>query len=181
MREASEAQTWQRRTGGGAQCEEVKGCDVGTSTSLSEPPQPNFSPPTTAMWCSGGKNCSCTNFRLKNGSAKCRACSHPVDQHHDSDDNSAGDDSNSDSGSDEDGDGDDDEDGSGCGHGGNPLTSKKNEKTVSALLANLVESGEYTSMDVENAKKEAKAGLTKKHVSHFLGLRSVTRTQHTTM
>ena len=38
---------------------------------------------------------------------------------------------------------------------------------VSALIANLIKGGEYTNGEVESAKNEAKAGLTRKHVSCF--------------
>ena len=56
---------------------------------------------------------------------------------------------------------------------------EKGEKHDTALLTNLLEDGHYTSGQVESAKNEAKAGLTRKHVGHFLKLRLATRAHHT--
>ena len=146
----------------GAQCEEVKGCDIGTSVSVLECLQPNSGPPTTLMRCSGSRNCDCTGFQPRKSSAKCRACSHVQGHHHES----SGDDSSNDSDSDL-----DDNNDSGFGHGGKLSAGTKNKKTVSALLTNLIEGGNYTGVEVEDAKNEAKAGLTRKRVGTFSRLK----------
>jgi len=149
----------------GAQCEEVKGRDVGTSMSALERVQPNSGPPTTVMRCSGSRNCVCTGFQSRKSSTKCRACSHLQANHE-----SSGDDSSNDSDTDL-----DDNNDSSCGK---LSASTKNKKTVSALLTNLIEGGDYTSKEVEGAKNEAKAGLTRKRVGRFFGLRSTARAHH---
>jgi len=118
------------------------------------------------MVCSGGHNCKCTGFHVKKSSRKCKACSHPLDDHDESSDDNSSKGSNSDGG-------DDSNDDSGHGHGGKLPSSTKNKRTVSALIANLIDGGEYTGTEVKNAKDKAKAGLMRKRVSLILGLRSV--------
>ena len=103
-----------------------------------------------STFCSfGERNCDCTSFQPRKSSAKCKTCSHLQRDHQESSGNDSSADSNSDSDS-------DDNVASGC------------DKTVSALLTNLLEDGNYTGVEVESARNEAKAGLTKKRVSRFL-------------
>ena len=149
-----------------AQCEEVKGRDIRTSVSALEHLQPNSGPPTTTMRCSGSSNCDCTGFQPRKSSAKCRDCSHLQHDHHESSSDNSSDNSRNDD--------------SGGGHGDKLSAGTKNTKTVSALLTNLIEGGHYTSMEVEGAKNEAKAGLTRKRVGYFLRLRLAAGTHYKT-
>jgi len=129
----------------GAQREEVKGRDIRTSVSILKCLQPNSGPPTTVMKCSGSRNCDCTGFQPRKTSPKCRACSHPQGDHRES----SSDDSSGDSDS---------------SHEDSGRDTK--EKTVSALVTNLLEDSNYTGVEVESARNEARAGLTRKRVGH---------------
>lgn len=121
------------------------------------------------MRCSGGSDCDCTSFQPRKSSSKCKACSHLQGDYSESSGNESSGDSNNDSNNDSSNDNGDNN----SGH------DVKNEAMVSALLMNLLEDGHYTSGQVESAKNEAKAGLTRKHVGHFLKLRLATRAHHT--
>jgi len=109
--------------------------------------------------CSGHK-CGCAKFQL--GARKpetCGCCHHRRNWHYDSD---TGLDSEDDHTS---GDSDDDDDDDSAGRRTTrPSTSTKNKRTVSSLAADLVEGGEYSGVDVDVAKGEAKAGLMKQQV-----------------
>jgi len=85
---------------------------------------------------------------------RCKNCSHSSDDHHSSSDNSSGEDSNSDD-----------------SHAGKPPLNTKNKQIVSSLISDLIEGGEYTGGEVEHAQNEARAGLMKRHVGQFTGLR----------
>ena len=88
-----------------------------------------------------------------------------------------GDDNGNNDGDDDNGNSDnDDDDNSGDdivvhptgGNGTKRQPKTKNKTRVSALIAELIQGGEYTNRQVEGAKNEANAGLTKRRVGSFL-------------
>ena len=145
------------------------------------------------MKCSGSYNCDCTSFHPKKSSSRCKACSHHKDHHHrsgsrddddsndngdnnsnndsDDDSNDNGDDNNGNSNNDDNNNSDDDivvHPTGGNGRKRQPKT--KNKTRVSALIAELIQGGEYTNRQVEGAKNEVNIGLTKRCVGSFLEL-----------
>ena len=117
------------------------------------------------MRCSGGHNCNCTNFRRRKSSARCKNCFHDADNHI----SSSNDDSSEGAGSD---DGDD-------GHTGKLPLNTRNKQTVTSLISDLLDGGEYTGGQFEHARNEARAGLMKRHVGHPTRSRSTIQTHHT--
>lgn len=121
------------------------------------------------MRCSGGSKCDCTLFQGGRQAKKCKSCRHDRGSHYNngnerSDDDDDDDDSNNanDTNDDDSSDGDD---GDSNDNAKQPSTSTKNRMTVSSLVANLINDGEHSRAEVENAKREAKAGLTRQQVS----------------
>lgn len=101
------------------------------------------------MRCEGGPNCGCTLFRSEKSSKRCKSCKHNRNSHYETSDDDSNDDSDSDSND---------------NTTGKPLTNAKNKVFVSSLVSDLIDNGEYTGAEVETATREARAGLTKRHV-----------------
>ena len=114
------------------------------------------------MQCLGGSSkCVCTLFYGGHQAKICKSCQHHEASHYEPGDSnsSSGNHSNSDNT---------------AGHNSNSNDNKgtkqassykKNKMTVSSLITNLLNTGESSKAEVENARREAKASLTKKQVS----------------
>lgn len=114
------------------------------------------------MRCSGSPKCNCTLFQGGRRAKRCKTCRHDQKSHYEpnEDDNSSGDDSSSSN--------DIDNADNNNNNTKRPSTSTTNKMTVSSLVADLINSGEHLRTNVENATREAKAGLTKRQVSSML-------------
>lgn len=148
------------------QCERVgQSPDIGASTSFLEPTLPSSSLLETTMRCSGGSKCNCTLFQGGRRATRCQSCRHNRESHYESSNDNDSSDDHSGCGNDTNGtdDGDDNEDDNDSDTE-RPSASKKNKITVSSLLADLTGSGEHPRVEVENAEREAKAGLTRRQV-----------------
>lgn len=149
-------------------CERVSFPDIRTSfvsrTHTAELQQ--FS--QTTMRCSGSSKCDCTLFNGGPRAKRCRSCSHNRGSHYEprDDDSSSGDhnDSSNDTNDDDDTDENDND------HKP-PLAVMKNKMTVSSLVADLINSGEHSRVEVGNAQREARAGLTKRQVCSIFEIR----------
>jgi len=120
----------------------------------------------TTMRCSGSRNCNCTNFQRKKRSTQCKSCSHDRDDHATSSDS---DDSRDDTGNSDDG-----------RAGKLPPSNAKNTQTVSSLISDLIQGGEYAAGKFEHARDEARAGLMKKRVGQLTVTSQLTiQTHHT--
>jgi hypothetical protein len=159
-------------------CERVSRPDVGTSEPFLEHIPPNSGLLKTTMRCSGGSKCDCTLFIGGHCVKRCKNCSHDRNSHYEphNDCGSSSDcsgsenitsDTNGNSNTDNDDSGSDDSDDGSDGGGESKLqsTRMKNRMTVDSLVADLINGGEHSKVEVENAKKEAKAGLTRQQVS----------------
>ena len=128
------------------------------------------------MRCSGGSKCNCTLFKGGRRTKRCKSCHHGQGSHYEPSRNESGDDND---GNDSDGtsgvsdsndsndDDDDIDDGDGDKGDKLPLTRTRNKMTVSSLVADLINGGEHSRAEVESAKSEAKAGLTRRQVGSF--------------
>jgi len=114
--------------------------------------------PATTMKCSGYK-CKCTEFQGTHKAKICKGCNHSRDSHYSPGSDSSG--SNRNDGDDTD---DDENDDDTDGNTARPSTGIKNKMTVSSLVADLVQGGEYSKADTDAAKREAKAGLMRRQV-----------------
>ena len=114
------------------------------------------------MRCSGGSSkCACTLFHGGRRAKICKSCQHHEASHYEpgDSDSSSGDHSDSDDTTGHNSNSNDDK-------GTKQASSyKKNKMTVSSLVTDLLNTGESSKAEVENARREAKAGLTKKQVS----------------
>lgn len=115
------------------------------------------------MRCSGSSKCNCTLFQGRPRTKKCKYCRHDRGSHYepsnDNDDSDEDNGGNSNDDSEDDSDNNDDSDGA-----KQPSTSMKNKMTVSSLVANIIGSSKPSWAEVENAKREANAGLTRRQV-----------------
>lgn len=120
------------------------------------------------MRCAGSIECNCTQFRGKTLAKDCKTCEHDRGLHYEPSDDNGGDgkDDGTDSESDDGDDSDSDE--ASTDSDKQPLASTRKKTTVSSLAADLLKGGEYTGMQVDQAKSEATAGLTRRHVGQTL-------------
>jgi len=120
------------------------------------------------MRCSGGSKCNCALFQGGHRAKRCKSCHHDRGSHYEpgsDDDDDDDDDDDESSGNDrDDKDGDDNDN----GNAKQPSIRMKNKMTVSSLVANLINDGERSRVEVENAEREAKAGLTRRQVGFML-------------
>ena len=127
----------------------------------------------TTTSCSGHK-CRCLKFQGTQKTKTCKGCHHGRDWHYNldsevDDDNKGYDDDDDDDENDDDDDDDDDSnDDNGNGKTTRSSMRTKNKRTVSSLMADLVEGGEYSGADVDAANREAKAGLMRQQVGSML-------------
>ena len=115
------------------------------------------------MRCSGASSgkCTCTLFRGGRQAKICKSCHHHRTSHYElsDSDSTSGDHSDSDNNTGYDSDSNNDNrTKQESGH-------RKNKMTVSSLVTDLLNTGESSQAEVKNARREAKAGLTKKQVS----------------
>ena len=118
--------------------------------------------PATTMKCSGSYKCKCTEFQGARKAKRCTDCRHDRNSHYDPGSNDSGSDHNSDHNSDSSNDNDSNDDTE--SNTARPSTGRKNKTIVSSLVADLLQSGEYSNVDIDAAKSEAKAGLTRRQV-----------------
>lgn len=161
-----------QKEGTAPSCERVGwGPGVGTLASFLEHRQPNSGLLKTTMRCSGSPKCDCTLFRGDGRAKRCKSCRHDQGSHYetssdddsgDGDSGSSHDNSSNDTNLDTSDDNDDSESSSDTVR--RPSASMKNKATVSSLVADLLNDGKSSRTEVEDAKREAKAGLMKKKV-----------------
>ena len=112
------------------------------------------------MKCSKRK-CKCTEFQGTHKAKMCKGCHHSRDSHYSPGSDDSGSNRNDDSNTND----DDDENGNDTdGDTAHPSSSTKNKMTVSSLIDDLVRGGEYSKVDVDAAKREAKTGLMRRQV-----------------
>jgi hypothetical protein len=140
---------------------------------MSKHVQPNSGILKTTMRCSGGSKCNCTQFNGRHPTKRCKTCHHGRGSHYEPNDNDSSSGKHS-SFSDSTGDVEDsndnsndnnsnDDNGNGNDNGKLASTRTKNKMTVSSLVADLL-NGEHSKAEVEDAKSEARAGLTRQQV-----------------
>lgn len=123
------------------------------------------------MRCSGSPKCNCTLFQGKSRAKRCKSCHHDRGSHYEANsdhDTSDDGDNSSDHGDSDNHTNDDSNDNSDSDTVKQQSTSVKNKMTVSSLLADLIDNGESSRVEVENARREAKAGLTRQKVGSTL-------------